>query len=490
MNTVTATLRDGRTVQFLPTVIGEGGMKRVFFTADKQSVVCFFKDASTALDPNRLARLEAIVGSFNPTLDAKTGAEFASLYCWPTGIVVSPELGVMTPAYSSNFFFASGRFQGKEKEGKWFSSPKLRKLLPDAERGNWLNYLQVCIRMSRAVRKMHFTGLAHSDLSCRNILVDPASGQCAVIDIDSLVVPGKFPPDVLGTPGYIAPEVIATQHLPVKDPNHPGQPNPARHLPSIKTDLYALPVLIYEYLLRRHPLRGPKVNSTASAEEDERLSMGEKALFIENPNDKSNRPKSGLSVSYEDLGPSSGANARRYLPNLFYRAFVDGLHNPSARPTADEWEKALCRTTDLLIPCGNSSCEEKWFVYTDGKKPRCPFCGWSLQQRIPVLEFHYAPRRGQFRPEGHFLVGWNQRPLHRWHVFTNVQPVEGVDRESVAYVAFHQGQWILINKHLESLISPSGNPVPIGQACLLREGDEIQLSKDDKGRLISVRMIP
>src|SRR5262249_17352519 len=162
-------------------------------------------------------------------------------------------------AYSSNFFFATGNWRGKEKEGKWFSSPKLRKLLPAEERGNWLNYLQLCMLMARAVRKMHLTGLAHSDLSCKNVLLDPPHGRCAAIDIVPLVVPGVFPPDVLGTPGYIAPEVLATQHLALEDPH--------RKLPSNLTDLHALAVLIYEYLLRRHPLKGPKVNGK-TAEED------------------------------------------------------------------------------------------------------------------------------------------------------------------------------------------------------------------------------
>jgi serine/threonine protein kinase len=476
-STRTAILKDGRKVDYLPTVIGEGGMKQVYFTADRQSVVCFFKDKTTGSDPNRLARLEAIVGKFNPTTHPTTGKHFADLFCWPTGIVVSPELGVMTPAFPRNFFFASGNWKGKEKEGRWFSSPKLRKLLPANERGNWLSYLQICTLMARAVRKMHLTGLAHSDLSCKNILLDPPGGRCAVIDIDSLVVPGVFPPDVLGTPGYIAPEVLATQQLALEDPK--------RRLPSNLTDLHALGVLIYEYLLRRHPLRGPRVNGK-TAEEDERLSMGEKALFIEHPKDQSNRPR-GLTYTIDLLGP--------YLPKLFQGAFVDGLHNPIARPTADMWETALARSADLLLPCGNGSCEDRWFLYKEGSRPRCPACGWELKTPVPVLEFHYPTRAGQFRPEGHYLVGWpahapTPRTLHRWHVFRNVRFVEGVELEALAEIRFYQGQWILLNRKLDSMVSPAGNPVPHGQACALKDGDEIRLSKEENGRLVSVKMIP
>ncbi|MDO1752482.1 kinase, partial [Escherichia coli] len=70
--------------------------------------------------------------------------------------------------------------------------------------------------------------------------------------IDGLVVPGKYPPDVVGTPDFIAPEVVKTAHLARSDPN--------RILPSITTDRQALSVLIYMYLFYRHPLRGGKIH--------------------------------------------------------------------------------------------------------------------------------------------------------------------------------------------------------------------------------------
>jgi len=193
MNTVKATLKDGRTVDFVPDMIGEGGMKQVFFTPDKATVVCFYKDQTTGPDTQRIARLEAILGKFNPTMDPKSGDYWKRLFCWPTGIVIKPYLGIIAPAYPGNYFFATGPWKGKEKEGRWFSSPKLRPMLPDLERGTWINYFKLLILMARAVRRLHQAGLAHSDLSCRNVLIDPSSGQSIVIDIDSLVVPQLFP---------------------------------------------------------------------------------------------------------------------------------------------------------------------------------------------------------------------------------------------------------------------------------------------------------
>ena len=482
MKTLAATLEDGQTIEYLPELIAEGGMKRVYLTKDRQSVICFFKESQAGTDPDRAVRLAALVGPYNPTAGPNIDPFFREAFRgWPTAIVALPAFGVVAPVYPDWFYFESGRFAGRSKEAKWFTSPRLRRLLPPRERGTWLHSLQWTIRLAAAIKKLHSMGIAHSDLSARNVVVDPLTGCCAVIGTDALVIPGLSPPDILGTPGYVAPEDIATKALPLDDAG--------RKPPSIQANLHSLAVLIHEFLLSRHPLRGPKLHSTESAEEDERLSMGEKALFIEHPRDSSNRPRN-LKVTYEDLGPTIGTNARRFLPNLFYLAFVEGLHNPTVRPTAHEWERALCRTTDLLIPCGNPSCDEKWFIYIEQEKPRCPFCSWKLQEQIPVLEFYYAPRRGQWRPEGHCLVAWNQRPLHVWHIFRDRQPTVCAENESQAYVAFHQGRWILVNKHLDSLLSASDTPVPIGQACLLRERDKILLSTEKSGRRVRVRMIP
>jgi serine/threonine protein kinase len=330
--------------------------------------------------------------------------------------------------------------------------------------------LQIGLLLARAVRKLHLTGLAHSDLSSKNVLIDPAGGRCVVIDIDSLVVPGVYPPDVLGTPGYIAPEVLATKHLAMDDPR--------RKLPCNLTDLHALAVLVYEYLLRRHPLRGPKIHAE-DAEQDEFLGMGSGALFIEHPLDTSNQV-TGLNVTTHQLGP--------HMRRIFERAFVDGLHAPDARPSADDWESALSGTQDLLLPCGNPSCDEKWFVYLEGEKQRCPWCRWEQPEPVPILNFHYSPggRRGQFRPEGRRLAVYHQRTLHRWHVYRNVRPVEGVDEVPVATFLRHQGKWVLYNQGLRGLISPAGNPVPIGQACELIDGAEILLAREEQGRLVTI----
>jgi DNA-binding helix-hairpin-helix protein with protein kinase domain len=338
------------------------------------------------------------------------------------------------------------------------------------------------------VRRLHAAGLAHSDLSYKNVLIDPTSGHAAIIDIDGLVVPGKYPPDVLGTPDFIAPEVIATKHLKLGDPN--------RKLPSIATDKHALSVMVYMYLLYRHPLRGGKVWDLDSTK-DEELSMGAKALFVEHPTDATNRVKvkdlhpnmlpqgDPTKIPYSVCGP--------YLKKMFDRAFIDSLHNPSTRPTAGEWEDALLKTVDLMQPCQNPRCWHKWFVFDNTTKPKCPFCGAEYKGVLPVLNFYSSRRVGTFTPDDYRLMVYHNQYLYPWHVNRNVSPNERLTDEQkkpVGYFVFHNDKWLLINQRLPDLEDKTENKkIPAGQAVELSDGKQILLSKEDGGRVIVVQMV-
>lgn len=486
--TITLKASDGSTVQFVDEIIGSGAMKDVYFSPDKSYVIGFFR---TPQDANNKDRLINITGLYRERIFNQPGGEYwEKLFCWPTKLVEwNGKLGVVCPAYAKHFFFESGRFQGKEKEGKWFASAKLRNRFIEAEhKGTWLTHFHMCIQIARAVKRLHAAGLAHSDLSYKNVLVDPHGGRAAVIDCDGLVVPGKYPPDVVGTPDFIAPEVLETRSLPKNDPQ--------KNLPNIKTDRHALAVLIYMYLLYRHPLRGGKVHDM-DATKDEELTMGAKALFIEHPTDKSNRPK--VDQLHPSELPQGDVNkfpytiCGPYLKDLFDKAFIDGLHDPRKRPTADEWLTALVKTTDLMQPCENPNCESKWFVFDNTTKPRCPFCGHEFHGILPVLNFYYSPRRGTFNPENYRLMVYHHQSLYKWHVNRFVFPNERLsedDKRPVGDFHFHNGKWILINRRLNDLWDKDNDvKVPIGQAVELTEGKKILLGRQDGDRLIVVQLV-
>ena len=63
------------------------------------------------------------------------------------------------------------------------------------------------------------------------------------------------------------------------------------------------------------------------------------------------------------------------------------------------------------------------------------------------------------------------------------------DKTPQAYSAFHQGQWILVNQHLDSMTSAAGNPVPKGQAVVLKHGQSFRLAAGPNGRSVDVEIV-
>ena len=497
IKTVPSTINAGKAYEYVDN--GEpmrGGMKDVYFGPDKTYVVAFYRDKQ---DYNQRERLKKLVTQYYDSFFNREGGEyFKELYCWPTDMVEADgKVGLIVPAYNKNYFFKKGYatsdgIKGKEKEGLWFASAKFRNKsfslhLDESELGNWLSYFQICVKIARGVKRLHAAGLAHSDLSYKNVLIDPVTRSATIIDIDGLVVPGLYPPDVIGTADFIAPEVLATKHLDIRDPN--------RKHPNRTTDLHALAVMIYMYLLYRHPLKGGKVNSL-DTEEDDLLSMGEKALFIENPADTSNRPKldqvSKYALPWADVNKLPYTITGPYLKELFNQAFITGLHNPILRPNADAWEQALLKTTDLMQPCSNPGCDQKWFVFDNTTSPRCPFCGTPVKGSLPVLDLYYQFKPTVWKPENHRLMVYNNQYLFQWHVNRNVVRNEKLTAEQkvpVGYFTFYNGKWVFVNQKLTSIKDLTENKeIPIGTMVEITGGKRLLLSNEEGGRVVVVTM--
>lgn len=495
-NKVTLTALDGSTVEFYDEIKAQGGVKDVYFSTDKTYVVAFYRKKIT---PNDRSRLENIVGVYRDKIfvNNSEGDYWKEIFPWPTKLVEWKGMtGLVIPFYNKRFFFSGVADtwpyikNGQEKNGKWFSSAKLiNRFVPVDQKGSFLDRLHMCLKIARGIRRLHAAGLAHSDLSYNNVLVDPLTGSACIIDDDSLVVPGKFPPEVVGTPGFIAPEVLATKALKVDDPK--------KNLPKITTDRHALAVLIYTFLLHRHPLDGGKIWDTDDPQKDDDMRYGAKALFIEHPTDKTNRVKPDQ-LAKSQLPQGDPAKwpytlCGPYLKRLFDRAFIDGLHNPSVRPSAAEWEDALLKTCDLVQPCQNSNCEAKWYVFDNTTKPKCPFCGQEYKGQLPILNFYYAPSHGKYISENYRLMVYDKQTLYKWHannLLTANEKTSVEDKKPVGDFHFHNGQWILINRRLPDMFDVSEKrPVVIGGYVPLTEGRQILLDKGQGGRLIVVQLV-
>ena len=465
-------------------------MKKTFFSTDGQWAISFFHDPQAAIQKGIRKRMEAILGAYNPTRSTEDGGAvnntperaeyYRNLFCWPVATVEDAKFGfgIVSPKYPSKFRFGENispypklndAWKGAEKKPTWFLQKSTRQRLKESELGDFRRTLQICANLARSVRCLHAAGLAHSDLSENNVLVDPTTGSSIIIDIDSLVVPDIYPPEVMGTPWYFAPEVLETRDLPFHDPK--------KNLPNIRCDLHAMAVLIYELLLLRHPLEGKKKHAD-DVDEDNFLMYGSEAVFVEDPVDKSNPPYD-IDVTIHDLGPQ--------IENLFIRTFSYGLHEPGRRPPALAWEEAINSTMDLLYPCENSNCEMQWFVLHDFKNPRCPFCHTEVNPRSVTRMIQKSPvwgQSGQWIDRGAVNL-YNHKPLFRSHFYLKA-PGEGLDAvKEVASVQQEQGKLFLVNRNLHDLMWGNGEPIPAGRKVELHAG-QCLCTSGDNGLLLEI----
>ncbi len=120
--------------------------------------------------------------------------------------------------------------------------------------------------------------------------------------------------------------------------------------PGELTDRYSLAILILWTLLMRNVMLTQKCYDPDDPMHDDELGYGQFACFSEHPNDRRNwiarigSPlfRNGL-LSYHSLTPK--------LQELTTRTLIQGLHEPSKRPQALEWERALAEAYDLLVSC-------------------------------------------------------------------------------------------------------------------------------------------
>jgi eukaryotic-like serine/threonine-protein kinase len=193
------------------------------------------------------------------------------------------------------------------------------------------------LQLAQAFLSLHTQGLCYRDISFDNVFLDPDTGEVAVCDNDNVTVDGSAGGGILGTPGFIAPEVVRGE---------------AR--PGTQTDLFSLSVLLFYLFHIHHPLDGRKESEIKCFDLPAKTRLyGTEPCFIFDPDDDSNRPVPGLhdnALAHWPLYPEP-------LRALFTRAFTVGLHDPHERVRESEWRQALGRLLDGIHYCGHCKAE-------------------------------------------------------------------------------------------------------------------------------------
>ena len=131
----------------------------------------------------------------------------------------------------------------------------------------------------------------------------------------------------------------------------------------------------------------------------------ERALCVEQPTDPPNQIDAAQ-VRKTALPWAVALRLRQTIcgplfAELFHQAFVGGLQDPEARPTAENWETALVTTANLLLPCADTGCELGMFVFDNSTRPACPYCGTRYGSVAPILTLYSSRPDSGFRPDNH-----------------------------------------------------------------------------------------
>lgn len=231
--------------------------------------------------------------------------------------------------------------------------------------------------VAKAFGELEKSNLSYCDISGNNILVRTGKdASVKMIDIDNIYVAGRGAASVLGTPRYIAPEVVSRQRN-----------------PDVLSDNYALAVLVFGLLRVGHPYISDDVLEGTPEEEEAALS-GRRG-YVNDQNSTNMLPADVV--------------ATEKLKGLFEKCFVEGRKNRVARPSAREFEFALLEASNKVIKC--PSCGAWHYPRKTGKAyDGCPWCNAPSKPKAMLNFYDVLTEGGDYRT-GKIVDGSRQGKL-------------------------------------------------------------------------------
>ena len=325
--------------------LGGGGQGEVYGAklGDKSfALKWYFPDSAT---PEQRQALNALVDAGPPN----------DRFLWPIELVEAANV----PGFGYLMRLRDPRYKGIVDLMRRRVDPKFRALITAG------------LNLAHSYSLLHAKGLCYRDISFGNVFFEPNNGDILICDNDNVTVDKASVVGILGTPRFMAPEVVC-----------------GRALPSTQTDLFSLAVLLFYMLMIHHPLEGKKELAIHSFDLPAMTKLyGEEPLFIFDPTDNSNAPVTGMHDNALLLWPIYPPLIRK----LFTTAFTNGLKDPEhGRVREAEWRSAMANLRDWIFYCPNCAAENFYdgqaFRAAGGKPPACWHCaqGVELPYRIRI----------------------------------------------------------------------------------------------------------
>jgi DNA-binding helix-hairpin-helix protein with protein kinase domain len=219
--------------------------------------------------------------------------------------------------------------------------------------------ITACTQLCDSFFQLHAKGLCYRDISFGNVFFNPKNGDISICDNDNVTIDGDSYTGILGTPRFMAPEIVCS-----------------RAKPSSDTDRFSLSILLFYMLMVAHPLEGKRESLIHSMDIPamEKL-YGKEPIFIFDPKDATNRPVPGLhdnAIIFWEIYP-------QVLRDLFIQTFTAGLLDPDSRVRETIWRDTLDHLRDSIFYC---TCKAENFY--DLEKVRVGNIGtcWNCQRKL------------------------------------------------------------------------------------------------------------
>ncbi|MBN2795051.1 MAG: serine/threonine protein kinase [Clostridia bacterium] len=217
-----------------------------------------------------------------------------------------------------------------------------------------------CIQLADSFHKLHEKALCYRDISFGNFFFHGRTGDILICDNDNVTHTAIQDAGVLGTPRFMAPEIVRGD---IK--------------PNIQSDLFSLSVLIFYMLMMHHPLEGKQEASIKCFDLPAMTKLyGEQPIFIFDPLNRSNRPLPG----YHDNALAFWPIYTEKVRQTFIKTFTQGLRMPSVRPSEKIWRDILIDLKNSIVVC---DCGMENFYDIDKLKQgvlnKCWACGSLLK---------------------------------------------------------------------------------------------------------------
>ncbi|MGI6501681.1 MAG: protein kinase domain-containing protein [Anaerostipes sp.] len=220
---------------------------------------------------------------------------------------------------------------------------------------------RTAFNLTKGYQKLHGMGAKYQDISFGNLFFNPDNGDVLICDNDNVSFDNKKLGGVLGTPGFMAPEIVRGEKKPSRD-----------------TDRYSLSVLLFYLFMVNHPLEGKIEASIKCMDMLARVKLyGTDPVFIFDPDNKTNRPVKGIHDNANIYWPLYPEKLRQ----MFAKAFTVGLTQPNKRVTEPEWMNLFANMMSGMMQC---SCGASNFYNEDLEGRGVAHICWNCQSVVRV----------------------------------------------------------------------------------------------------------